>query len=80
MASRNRARMNGILGMIELALDTPLTPEQARVSRFHGAVIRQRPARVLEDILDFFRIEDPANWFSRKTDLDPRATWSAGTS
>jgi two-component system, sensor histidine kinase and response regulator len=59
-----RTPMNGILGMIDLALDTDLTAEQ----REYLSVVKGSAdslLRLLNDILDFAKIE------ARKLDLDP---------
>jgi signal transduction histidine kinase len=51
-----RTPLNGILGMAELLLDTPLTPEQstyAKAVKSSGEAL----ARLIEDILDFSKIE-----------------------
>ncbi|MFL5246069.1 MAG: response regulator [Gemmataceae bacterium] len=59
-----RTPMNGILGMTELALDTPLSPEQRE---YLGMVKSSADALlvVINDILDFSKIE------AGKLDLDP---------
>ena len=51
-----RTPLNGILGMAELLLDTPLTPEQstyAKAVKSSGEAL----AGLIEDILDFSKIE-----------------------
>jgi PAS domain S-box-containing protein len=59
-----RTPMNGVIGMVELALDTELTPEQ----RDYLTVVKGSAdslLRLLNDILDFAKIE------ARKLDLEP---------
>jgi two-component system, sensor histidine kinase and response regulator len=59
-----RTPMNGIMGMVELALDTELTAEQ----REYLSVVKGSAdslLRLLNDILDFAKIE------ARKLDLEP---------
>ena len=58
-----RTPLNGILGMTDLLLDTPLTPEQstyAKAVKSSGEAL----TRLIEDILDFSKIE------SGRLDLD----------
>jgi PAS domain S-box-containing protein len=58
-----RTPLNGVMGMTELALDTPLSPEQREyleaIKSSAGSLLR-----VINDILDFSKIE------ARKLDLD----------
>ena len=59
-----RTPMNGIIGLIELALDTELTPEQ----REYLNLVKESAdslLRLLNDLLDFAKIE------ARKLELDP---------
>jgi PAS domain S-box-containing protein len=61
-----RTPLNGILGMAELLLDTPLTPEQttyAQAAKTSGETLLS----LIEEILDFSKIE------AGKLDLDARA-------
>jgi PAS domain S-box-containing protein len=61
-----RTPLNGILGMADLLLDTPLTPEQAtytKAARASGEMLLS----LIEEILDFSKIE------SGRLDLESRA-------
>jgi signal transduction histidine kinase/CheY-like chemotaxis protein len=66
MSHEVRTPMNGIIGMTELVLATPLEPEQRQ---FLGMVKSSADAllRILNDILDFSKIE------AGKLDLNPGA-------
>ncbi len=60
-----RTPLNGILGMADLLLDTPLTPEQltyAKAAKASGETLLS----LIEEILDFSKIE------AGKLDLEPR--------
>jgi PAS domain S-box-containing protein len=60
-----RTPLNGILGMADLLLDTPLTPEQAtyvKAAKTSGDALLS----LIEEILDFSKIE------AGKFELDPR--------
>lgn len=66
MSHEIRSPMSGVLGMAELMLDTPLTPEQKGLTRTilnSGEVLMN----IIEDILDFSKIE------ANKLELDPIA-------
>ncbi len=71
MSHEVRTPMNGIIGMTELVLATPLEPEQRQ---FLGMVKNSADAllRILNDILDFSKIE------AGKLDLERRARSRCG--
>lgn len=67
MSHEIRSPMSGVLGMAELLLDSPLSPEQKNLTKTilnSGEVLMN----IIEDILDFSKIE------ANKLELDPVAT------
>jgi len=64
MSHEIRTPMNGIMAMTELALDTELTAEAARLSQ-HRQMVGRRALDADHDILDFSKIE------AGKIELDP---------
>lgn len=66
-----RTPLNGILGMSDLLLDTPLTPEQITYAKA-AKTSADTLLALIEEVLDFSKIE------AGKLDLDPRPFALAG--